>query len=119
MLLPLLLPGVEFVEAVSDNGNGESDDQDTEYRTEATENLSKSCDRRHVPIANRGHCNDGPPVGVEHRVEGCLLLLLLKHEDEGGEHDGSHAQQQEEQPQLLVVGPHGVAKGLEAGGMFG
>ena len=52
MLLPLLLAGVEFVEAVSDNGNGERDDQDTEYRTEATENLSKSCDWRHVPIAN-------------------------------------------------------------------
>ena len=52
-------------------------------------------------------------------MEGCLLLLFLEHEDEGGEHDGPHAQQEEQQPQLLVVGPHGVAESLEAGGMFG
>ena len=46
------------------------------------------------------------------------LTLLLEHEDEGGEHDGAHPQQQEQQPQLLVVGLHGVAQRLEAGGMF-
>ncbi len=51
-------------------------------------------------------------------MEGCLFLLLLEHKDEGGEHYGAHAQQQEQQPQLLVVCPHGVAEGLEAGGMF-
>ena len=66
----------------------------------------------------RGHGDDGPPVGVEHGVEGGGLLLLLEHEDEGCEHDGAHPQQQEQQPQLLVVGLHGVAQRLEAGGMF-
>ena len=52
-------------------------------------------------------------------MESCLLLLLLEHKDQGGEHDGTHAQQQEQQPQLLVVGPHGVSEGLETGGVLG
>lgn len=68
---------------------------------------------------HRCHGYDCPPVGVEHGVEGRGLLLLLEDEDEAGEHDGAHAQQEEQQPQLLVVGLHGVAKGLQARGMFG
>ena len=52
MLLPLLLPGVEFVEAVPNNGDRESDHQDAKYRAEAAENLAESCDGRHVSVAN-------------------------------------------------------------------
>ena len=70
-------------------------------------------------LCYRGHCDDGPPVRIEHRVESCLLLLLLEDEDQGGEHDGAHAQQQEQQHQLLVVGPHRVSEGLETGRVFG
>ncbi len=39
----------------------------------------------------RGHSDDGPPVGVEHGLEGGLLVLLLEHVDQRGEHDGAHA----------------------------
>ncbi len=39
----------------------------------------------------RGHGDDGPPVSVEHGLEGGLLVLLLEHVDQRGEHDRSHA----------------------------
>ncbi len=39
----------------------------------------------------RGHSDDGPPVGVEHGLEGGLLVLLLEHVDQRGEHDRAHA----------------------------
>lgn len=39
----------------------------------------------------RGHGDDGPPVSVEHGLEGGLLVLLLEHVDQRGEHDRAHA----------------------------
>ena len=70
-------------------------------------------------LSHRGHGDDGPPVGVEHRLEGGLLVLLLKDVDEGGEHDGAHAEEEEEEAELLVVGPHCVAEGLQPRRMTG
>jgi hypothetical protein len=50
----------------------------------------------HNRMSDRGHGDDGPPVGVEHRLEGGLLVLLLEDVDERGEHDGAHAEEEEE-----------------------
>ena len=62
-----------------------------------------------MTICYRGHCDNGPPVGIKHGVEGSVDLLLLEDKDEGGKHDGPHPEKQEEEPQLLVVGLHGVS----------
>ena len=65
----------------------------------------------------RCHSDDGPPVCVQHGHKRRVLVLLLEHIGQGGEHDGAHAQQQEQEAQLLVVGAHRVAQGLQAGGV--
>ena len=64
-------------------------------------------------LAHRSHCDDRPPIGVEHVLEFRVHILLLKDKDEGGEHDGAHEEEEEEEPKLLVVGLHGVAKRLQ------
>ena len=64
-------------------------------------------------MAHRSHCDDRPPIGVEHVLEFRVHILLLKDKDEGGEHDGAHEEEEEEQPKLLVVGLHGVAQRLQ------
>ena len=65
------------------------------------------------------HCDDGPPVGVKHCLERRFLVLLLENKDQGGEHDGPHEEEEEEQAELFVVCLHGVAQGLQAGGVPG
>ena len=64
-----------------------------------------------------GHCDDSPPVGVEHCLESGFFVFFLKDKNQGGEHDGPHEEEQEEEAELLVVGLHGVAEGLQAGGV--
>ena len=63
------------------------------------------------------HCDDSPPVGIKHCFECGFFIFFFKDEDQGGEHDGPHEEKEEEEAELLVVGLHGVAEGLEAGGV--
>ena len=65
------------------------------------------------------HSDDGPPVGVKHCLERRFLVFLLENKDQGGEHDGPHEEEEEEQAELFVVCLHGVAQGLQAGGVPG
>ena len=69
--------------------------------------------------AHRGHRDQGPPVGIKHGLECCIFSVLLKDKDEGGKHDGPDEEEEEEKAELLVVGLHGVAQRLEAGGVSG
>ena len=65
------------------------------------------------------HCDDRPPVGVKHGLESGLLVLFLKNKDQGGKHDRPHEEEEEEEAELLVVGLHRVAEGLESRGVSG
>lgn len=67
--LPSLLSGVELVEAVTDDRDGQADNENPKDGTEASENLAEASNRRHIPISNRGHCYNGPPIGVKHGLE--------------------------------------------------
>ena len=70
---------------------------------------SLTSDGIHVPVAHSRHGDEGPPVGVQHRVEARVGVVVLEDVHEGGEHDGAHPQEQDQQAQLLVVCSHGVA----------
>ena len=70
-------------------------------------------------LAYRSHRDDRPPIGVEHCLESGFRIFFLKDKYEGGEHDGAHPQQEEEEAELLVVGLHRVAEGLESRGVSG
>ena len=50
--LPSLLSGVELVEAVTDDRDGQADNENPKDGTEASENLAKAGNRRHIPISN-------------------------------------------------------------------
>jgi len=117
VFLPPLLPRVELGEAVADDGDGKADDEDAKDGAEAAEDLAEAGDRADVAVPHRCHSDDCPPIGVKHCLESCFRIFFLKDKYEGGKHDGPHPQQQEEEAELLVVGLHGVAEGLEAGGV--
>ena len=70
-------------------------------------------------LTHRCHGDDRPPIGVEHCLESGFRIFFLKDKYEGGEHDGTHPQQEEEEAELLVVGLHRVAEGLESRGVSG
>ena len=56
-----------------------------------------------VTVAHSGHCDEGPPVGVQHGSEAGLGVIVLEHVDQGGEHDSAYPEEEDQQPELLVV----------------
>ena len=72
--------------------------------------------RQHNFKSKRTYCShrdDSPPISIKHRLERGFFIFFFKDEDQGGEHDGPHEEEEEEEAELLVVGLHGVAEGLQ------
>ena len=81
VLLPSLLPRVELGEAVSDDGDGEADDEDAEDGAEAAENFPKTGHWTYVPVShlwrdgeNRYEEDTGDEVEMNIRIAGCQIF---------------------------------------------
>ena len=62
---------------------------------------------KYLPVANRGHGDDGPVERLRHRDEHRPLLVLLPHVGQAAEDEHPHDDDQHEQTQLLVTGGQG------------
>ena len=62
----LLDDSVELIEALSDDWYRQTDDDDTEHRAADADDSALVSVRNDVPVADGGHGDEGPPVGVQH-----------------------------------------------------
>lgn len=105
---------------MKDGRDGEGHEEDAAQDAAESHHLAGDAPRHHVPVAHRGHGDDGPPVAPGDAGE--LLFgthLTLSQEHQRGEKGHGHTEEQQQQAELPRTPPHRQAKRLEAQGMPG
>ena len=102
-------------EGVKDGRDGEGHEEDAAQDAAERHNLAGDASGHHVPVADRGHGDDRPPVAAGDACE--LLLgahLALGQEHQRGEKSHGHAEEQQQQTELARTSPHRQAECLQA-----
>jgi len=51
----------------------------------------------------RCHCDEGPPIGIQHISEWGARVIIFKHIGQGREDEDTHCEEQHQQTKLLIT----------------
>lgn len=89
------LPVVEVREVRHDDGDGQSEGQDTSNGTQGADHLSPEGKRHHVSVPDRSHGHQSPPEGSGNGLEVRSLVSRLCIVNSRGEEDDTNQQEED------------------------